>query len=62
VAQADFAETIERVVAGLEKNRVLKEKKKIVAYHEVGHAIVGYYSMRGVVRRRFQLCHAEWQR
>ncbi|MBW4660847.1 MAG: ATP-dependent zinc metalloprotease FtsH4 [Drouetiella hepatica Uher 2000/2452] len=43
VAQADFAEAIERVVAGLEKkSRVLNEKeKKIVAYHEVGHAMVG---------------------
>ena len=44
VAQSDFAEAIERVVAGLEKkSRVLNDKeKKIVAYHEVGHAIVGY--------------------
>ncbi len=44
VAQADFAEAIERVVAGLEKkSRVLNDKeKKIVAYHEVGHALVGY--------------------
>jgi cell division protease FtsH len=43
VLQEDFAEAIERVVAGLEKkSRVLNEKeKKIVAYHEVGHAIVG---------------------
>jgi cell division protease FtsH len=43
VAQEDFNEAIERVVAGLEKkSRVLSEKeKKIVAYHEVGHAIVG---------------------
>jgi cell division protease FtsH len=43
VSQADFAEAIERVVAGLEKkSRVLNDKeKKIVAYHEVGHAIVG---------------------
>jgi cell division protease FtsH len=43
VAQADFAEAIERVVAGLEKkSRVLNEKEKeIVAYHEVGHALVG---------------------
>ncbi|MCU0540639.1 MAG: ATP-dependent zinc metalloprotease FtsH4 [Oscillatoriaceae cyanobacterium Prado104] len=43
VAQADFAEAIERIVAGLEKkSRVLNEKeKKIVAYHEVGHAMVG---------------------
>ncbi|MBT9312862.1 ATP-dependent zinc metalloprotease FtsH [Leptothoe kymatousa] len=43
VEQADFAEAIERVVAGLEKkSRVLNEKEKeIVAYHEVGHAMVG---------------------
>jgi len=43
VAQADFAEAIERVVAGLEKkSRLMNEtEKKIVAYHEVGHAIVG---------------------
>ena len=40
---ADFAEAIERVVAGLEKkSRVLNEnEKRIVAYHEVGHALVG---------------------
>ena len=43
VTQADFNEAIERIVAGLEKkSRVLNEKeKKIVAYHEVGHALVG---------------------
>ncbi|MBD0337655.1 MAG: ATP-dependent zinc metalloprotease FtsH, partial [Cyanobacteria bacterium Co-bin13] len=43
VIQEDFAEAIERVVAGLEKkSRVLNEReKKIVAYHEVGHAMVG---------------------
>jgi len=43
VTQQDFYEAIERVIAGLEKrSRVLNEKeKKIVAYHEVGHAMVG---------------------
>ena len=43
VTQSDLNEAIERVVAGLEKkSRVLTEKeKKIVAYHEVGHALVG---------------------
>lgn len=43
VAQADLNEAIERVVAGLEKkSRVLNEREKtIVAYHEVGHALVG---------------------
>lgn len=43
VAQEDFAEAIERVIGGLEKrSRVLNEQeKKVVAYHEVGHALVG---------------------
>ncbi len=38
----EFQEAVERVVAGLEKkNRVINPKeKKIVAYHELGHAIV----------------------
>lgn len=46
VAQEDFSEAIERIVAGLEKkSRVLNEtEKKIVAYHEVGHALVGALS------------------
>jgi cell division protease FtsH len=44
VEQADLNEAIERVVAGLEKkSRVLQpDEKKVVAYHEVGHAIVGH--------------------
>ena len=44
VEQKDLAEAIERVVAGLEKkSRVLQDdEKKVVAYHEVGHAIVGH--------------------
>lgn len=43
VTLADFNEAIERLVAGLEKrSRVLNDiEKKTVAYHEVGHAIVG---------------------
>ncbi|MBC1241893.1 ATP-dependent zinc metalloprotease FtsH [Nostoc sp. 2RC] len=43
VTMADFNEGIERLVAGLEKrSRVLNEtEKKTVAYHEVGHAIIG---------------------
>ncbi|QNJ06547.1 cell division protein FtsH [Synechococcus sp. MEDNS5] len=44
VQQGDLNEAIERVVAGLEKkSRVLQDdEKKVVAYHEVGHAIVGH--------------------
>ena len=43
VTNADFNEAIERVIAGLEKkSRILNDQeKKRVAYHEVGHAIVG---------------------
>jgi cell division protease FtsH len=39
---AEFEEAVERVVAGLEKkNRLINPKEKeIVAYHELGHAIV----------------------
>ncbi len=42
VGMAEFQEAVERVVAGLEKkNRLINpEEKKIVAYHEMGHAIV----------------------
>jgi cell division protease FtsH len=39
---ADFAEAIERMIAGLEKkNRVLNEQeRRVVAHHELGHALV----------------------
>ena len=42
----DFQEAIERVIAGLEKkNRLINVKeRRIVAYHESGHAIVGYFT------------------
>ena len=44
VDMSDFQEAIERIIAGLEKrSKVISEKeKKVVAYHESGHAIVGY--------------------
>ena len=43
VLMADFKEAFERVVAGLEKrSRILTPlERKTVAYHEVGHALVG---------------------
>lgn len=43
VQMQDFSEAFERVIAGLErKSRVLNlQEKTTVAYHEVGHAIVG---------------------
>ena len=40
----EFSEAIDRVVAGLEKKKRLisPREKKIVAYHETGHAVVGH--------------------
>jgi cell division protease FtsH len=41
VQMKDFDEAIDRVIAGLEKKRVMSDKeRRIVAYHESGHAIV----------------------
>ena len=41
VEMQDFDEAIDRLIAGLEKKRVMSEKEReIVAYHESGHAIV----------------------
>src|SRR5687767_14646028 len=41
VDMKDFDEAIDRVIAGLEKKRVMSDKeRRIVAYHESGHAIV----------------------
>jgi len=44
IEMKDFEDAIERVVAGLEKkNKVINPKeKRIVAYHEAGHAIVSW--------------------
>ncbi len=41
VDMKDFDEAIDRVIAGLEKKRVMNDKeRRIVAFHESGHAIV----------------------
>ena len=42
VSQKDFKEAIERSIAGLEKKsrRISPKEKKIVAYHESGHALI----------------------
>lgn len=41
----DFQDALDRVIGGLEKKNKLisAEEKKIVAYHEAGHAIVGWF-------------------
>jgi cell division protease FtsH len=45
ISMQELEESIERVIAGPEKkSRVISEKeKKLVAYHEAGHAIVSYF-------------------
>jgi cell division protease FtsH len=41
VEMLDFDEAIDRLIAGLEKKRVMSRKEReIVAYHEAGHALV----------------------
>lgn len=45
IEMIDFEKAIDRVIAGLEKKNKLisPEEKKIVAYHEAGHAIAGWF-------------------
>lgn len=41
----DFQDAIDRVIGGLEKKNKLisQDEKKIVAYHEAGHALTGWF-------------------
>ena len=45
VDMSDFQDAIDRVIGGLEKkNKIISpEEKEIIAYHEAGHAICGWY-------------------
>jgi AFG3 family protein len=45
VDMQDFQDAVDRVIGGLEKkNKIISpEEKKIIAYHEAGHAICGWY-------------------
>ncbi|MBC7426572.1 MAG: ATP-dependent zinc metalloprotease FtsH [Bacteroidia bacterium] len=45
VEMQDFQDAIDRVIGGLEKrNKIISpEEKKIVAYHEAGHAVAGWF-------------------
>src|SRR5690349_8353988 len=43
IGQAEFEAAMERVVAGLQQRRVVSEKeKRILAYHEAGHALMSH--------------------
>ncbi len=45
ISMAEFQEAVERVIAGPERrSRLMSEaERQIVAYHEAGHAVVGYF-------------------
>ncbi|MBP1652379.1 MAG: ATP-dependent metalloprotease FtsH [Bacteroidetes bacterium] len=45
VEMDDFNDAVDRVIGGLEKkNKIISpEEKEIIAYHEAGHAICGWY-------------------
>src|SRR5436190_8287592 len=45
VDMSDFQDAIDRVIGGLEKKNkiILPEEKQIIAYHEAGHAICGWF-------------------
>jgi len=45
IEMEDFTEAIDRIIAGLEKKTkiISGEEKKIVAYHEAGHATVSWF-------------------
>ncbi|MFM2428173.1 MAG: ATP-dependent zinc metalloprotease FtsH [Bacteroidota bacterium] len=45
VDMADFQDAIDRVIGGLEKkNKIISpQEKEIVAYHEAGHAVTGWF-------------------
>jgi cell division protease FtsH len=49
VSEMDILESIEKVLLGPErKNRIISDhEKKMTAYHEAGHAIVGHYLPHG---------------
>src|SRR5206468_5658512 len=45
VDMSDFQDAIDRVIGGLEKkNKIISpDEKKIIAYHEAGHAVCGWF-------------------
>lgn len=45
VDMKDFQDAIDRVIGGLEKKNkiILPEEKEVIAYHEAGHAICGWF-------------------
>jgi cell division protease FtsH len=52
IAGRDFDNAIDRVVGGLQQRRVLTEKeRRILAYHEAGHALMSYLMAAAPVQK-----------
>ncbi|MCH5600347.1 ATP-dependent zinc metalloprotease FtsH [Niabella ginsengisoli] len=45
VEMQDFNDAIDRIIGGLEKKNkiILPDEKRVIAYHEAGHAVTGWY-------------------
>jgi AFG3 family protein len=44
VTMADFDKAIDRIIGGLESNKIMSESERsVVAHHEAGHAIAGWF-------------------
>lgn len=54
VSQSDLEESIEMVIAGYQKKNAIltDQEKKIVAYHEVGHALVAAKQSNSYMRKK----------
>lgn len=58
VETIDFEVSSERVLAGIEKKSIIsEEEKKIVAFHEAGHAVVSWFLEGGapLLKVKFEL-------
>jgi ATP-dependent Zn protease len=41
---SDFESATDRVIGGLESKKIISpEEKRVVAYHEAGHAVAGWF-------------------
>jgi cell division protease FtsH len=49
ITAVDFDDALERVVAGLKTHRMVSEdEKRVIAYHEAGHAVLAHIVGRGM--------------
>lgn len=63
VSQSDLEESVEVVIAGYQRKGAVipPEEKKIVAYHEIGHALVAALQKNQLlsIKLRLSLVHLE---